>query len=271
MPIDFPVTKYADPSYTDVAPTDDDRVMLRTAAGNDARASIVQPKGYIDGLRMTWVSGTQIQVSAGSAYVPGAKRIAELSAATTLTLSLAANTWYHVYISVSGSLVGVEAVNTAPSAPYYGCSRTKSGDTSRRYIGSFRTLASSAIAKFDHEMGSGNSISYLENINNPPFIVLSAGASVSPASVSAAAVVPPTSKTAKLLANNNATGQFVYLSNSTALNTLSVNAWLSLIFPNNSFYTYLPIDSSQEFNYMYSAAPSGGQAFIRVAGYSYER
>lgn len=271
MPIDFPVTKYADPSYTDIAPTDDDKVMMRTSVGADARASIVQPKGYIDGLRMTWVSATQIQVSTGAAYVLGAKRIAELTNATTLTPSLAASTWYHVYLTVSGSTVGVEAVVTAPSANYYGCARTKSGDATRRYIGSFRTLTSSAIAKFDHEIGSGSTISYLENINNPPFILLSAGSAVSPTSVSAAAVIPPTSKNAKLLANNNATGQFVYLSNSTALNPLSSNAWMSLISPSNSFYTYFPVDSAQEFNYMYNATPSGGQAFIRVAGYSYER
>lgn len=80
-----------------------------------------------------------------------------------------------------------------------------------------------------------------------------------------------TSRAAKFLANNNATGQFVYLSNSTAVNPLDNNFWLSLITPGSSFFASFPLDSSQSFNYMYNAAPSGGQVFIRVAGYSYER
>src|SRR6185503_5347718 len=140
--------KYADPTYTAITPTDDDYVMFRTGAGTDGRAPLVQPKGYIDGLKMEWISGTQIRVTTGAAYVPGPKRIAELATAVTLTPSLSANTWYHLYLTVSGATVGVESVTTAPAAPYMGMARSKTGDTSRRYLGSYLTKADSSIANF---------------------------------------------------------------------------------------------------------------------------
>lgn len=262
--------KYADPSYTDTNATDDDRVMLRTGAGADARAPLVQPKGYCDGLKMVYVSGTQIQVTAGAAYVPGPKRIAELAAATTLTPSLAASTWYHLFLTVSGATVGIEAVTTAPASPYSGTARTKAGDTSRRYIGSFRTMPSGAIAKFTHDLAAA-AITYLEDLNAAPFAIVAGGTATTPTAASCAAVVPMTSKRAKFLANNNATGQTVFMSNTEAVNSLSTANWLSFITPAGSFYAEFPLDSSQAFNYLYSAAPSGGQAFIRAVGYVYER
>lgn len=265
--------KIADPAlYPAIQPTDDDLLMFRTGAGLDGRAPLVQPKAHINGLKMVRVSGTQLQVTSGSAYVPGAKRIAELAAAVTLTPTLAANTWYHVYLVVAGSAVSIEAVTTAPAAPYFGTARAKTGDTSRRYIGSFRTMqAAATIANFDHDQSAGNAITYLDSINGPPYLVVSAGAATTATTASCAAAVPPTSRQAKFLANNNATGQFVYMSNSAATNPLDTNFWLNLITPGSSFYSNFPLDSAQAFTYMYNAAPSGGQVFIRVAGYTYER
>lgn len=185
--------KYADPSYTDTNATDDDRVMLRTGAGGDARAPLVQPKGYIDGLKMTWVSGTQIQVSAGAAYVPGPKRIAELAAATTLTPSLAVSTWYYVYLTVSGATVGVEAVTTAPAAPYTGTARTKTGDSSRRYLGAFKTDASGAIIGFDNLAG-GLLFYRIPSASFGNFQILAGGAATTPTDLDCSAYIPATAK-----------------------------------------------------------------------------
>lgn len=230
------------------------------------------PKGYIDGMKMEWVSGTQIRTTTGTVYIPSLNAVLEFPAALTKTPTLATNTWYHGYAFLNGTTPDVEWVTTAPSAPYFGTARTKTGDTSRRYIGSFRTmLASSAIAKFNHDQSAGDIITYLDSINGPPYLVVSSGSATTATTVSCSAAVPPTSRQAKLLANNNATGQFVYMSNSTATNPLDTNFWLSLITPGSSFYATFPLDTAQAFNYMYNAAPSGGQVFIRVVGYTYER
>jgi hypothetical protein len=258
--------KYADPSYTDIPPTDDDKVMFRTAAGGDARGSIVQPKGYIDGLKMVYVSGTQVQFTPGAAYVPGPKRIAELASAVTLTPSLAANTWYHSYLTVSGSTVGVEAVTTAPAAPYSGTARAKTGDTSRRYIGSFRTNASGAIFKF---VQSGGAVTYLEDTNAAPFLVLSAGTATTTTSVSAANVAPVTATPIKGTILNAATNAaYVRISNSDGPSASA--GYITLSSPNGVTVTDIPLNSSQAYTYAYDVAPTGA-TYHRVFGYSYER
>ncbi|YCT77695.1 hypothetical protein QV000_07485 [Stenotrophomonas maltophilia] len=255
--------KYADTSYTLITPTDDDQVMFRTGSGTDARAPLVQPKGYIDGLKMTWVSATQIQVSAGAAYVPGPKRIAELSAATTLTPSLAANTWYHLFLTVSGATVGVEAVTTAPAAAYYGTARAKTGDTSRRYIGSFLTDGSGAVWRFLHSDGG---VQYLTNLVSP-FRVLSGGTSTARTSVPLTGVVPPTTGVVFLNAINNGDQQ-LFIDLPEVGNTGAVSRYTCLANQRTPITTAAP---SLALQYFYSVAPTGSGAFIDVWGYRYDR
>ncbi|MEW2849799.1 hypothetical protein [Stenotrophomonas maltophilia] len=228
------------------------------------------PAGYIDGLKMEWVSGTQMRFTSGSAYIPSLGRALALAAAVTKSPSLAASTWYHAYLYSNAGTPDVEVTTTAPDTPYSGAARAKTGDTSRRYIGSFRTMASGAIAKFTHDLASA-AINYLEDLNATPFAVVAGGTATTPTTVACSAIVPVTSKRVKFLANNNATNQFVYMSNSEAVNTLSASNWMSLIAIGSSFYAEFPLDSSQNFNYMYGGAPAGGQVFIRAVGYVYER
>ncbi|WP_414609303.1 hypothetical protein, partial [Stenotrophomonas pavanii] len=92
------------------------------------------PAGYIDGLKMEWVSGTQIRFTSGSAYIPSLGRALALAAAVTKTPTLAASTWYHAYLYSNAGTPDVEVTTTAPDTPYSGTARTKAGDTSRRYI-----------------------------------------------------------------------------------------------------------------------------------------
>ncbi|NGM56476.1 hypothetical protein G5C63_19410 [Stenotrophomonas pavanii] len=259
--------KYADPSYTLINPTDDDQVMFRTGAGADGRAPLVQPKGYIDGLKMVYVSGTQVQVTAGAAYVPGPKRIAELSSAVTLTPSLAASTWYHVFLTVSGATVGVEAVTTAPAAPYSGTARTKTGDTSRRYIGSFRTDASGVIYKFKQ---SGNQIVYLVSTELTPFAVFSGTVPVSPAttSVSASAIVPLTSTSALMMNLNASTNAFLLITNSEGP---AAPGFIVFVAPNSTMAMTAPLASDQSLICSYQSSGTSLTAVLRVYGYTYER
>jgi len=256
--------KYADPTYTAITPTDDDYVMFRTGAGTDGRAPLVQPKGYIDGLKMEWISGTQIRVTTGAAYVPGPKRIAELATAVTLTPSLSANTWYHLYLTVSGATVGVESVTTAPAAPYMGMARSKTGDTSRRYLGSYLTKADSSIANFIVAAGLVN---YQESTDVAPFRALSAGVSTSVTNVNLnPAGVAVTASMAKVNVTNLSSDQTLRLSNPAASSSN-----MQGVRPMSGFPMTFPVDSSQRMTYVYAVAPSGGAAYIDVIGYSLER
>lgn len=257
--------KYADPTYTDIPPTDDDKVMFRTGAGGDARGSIVQPKGYIDGLRLEYVSPTQVRVTSGAAYVPGPKRIAELASAVTLTPSLAANTWYHSYLTVSGSTVGVEAVTTAPAAAYSGTARAKTGDTSRRYIGSFRTDGSGGIIQF--QVDTSGLFRYMISNASAPLRVISNGKAATRTTVSLASVLPVSATAFQTQSENTDPSLYVNLSLPTAavagMFGIAPGGGKSQIF---SFSTA----PDQSIDYAFSSAPSGG-FYMDVIGFFYAR
>lgn len=259
--------KYADPSYTDIPPTDDDKVMFRTAAGGDARGSIVQPKGYIDGLRMIWVSGTQIQVTRGAAYVPGAKRIVELATATTITPTLAANQWYHVYLKVASGSVSVEAVAVNPDAPYTGTARTKSGDTSTRYLGSIKTDPSSALWQFAQDDRYVKWFVFPGVGTASVFRVLSNGNAMVATTFSLSAVVPMTSMGAfARVFNTNASG-------STYFDIPGRGGTFGIIPINAGQNTYCDVntDASQQMAYMNAAGATSPGAYVDVNGYVLDR
>ncbi|XQA74588.1 hypothetical protein ACM9XA_03360 [Xanthomonas sacchari] len=254
--------KYADPSYTDTNATDDDRVMLRTGAGADARAPLVQPKGYIDGLRMVWVSSTQMQITAGAAYIPGPKRIVELPAAVTKTPALTASTWYHMYLYLNGTTPDIEVTTTAPGAFYSGTARTKTGDTSRRYIGSVRTDSSAALIRFFHD---GRLMRWLEG-NFTTFRVVSNGTATSQTSASLSVGVPMSSTGAFIRATNTApSGQPGVVLGAYGVLTYPVQSG------NYSAYLEMPCNADQTIRYAYDSAPSGGGLYVDIFGYLLDR
>lgn len=236
-----------------------------------AGAALWTLPGFIQGLRLVYTAANALRVDPGAATIQSLNYPVNVAAAIAKTgLTLTAATWYHVYLFMNGSTPDIEVVTTAPTAAYHGTARSKTGDTSRRYLGSVRSLAANTLAKFEHSPELG-SMTYHENINAAPFIVLSAGTATAATSVSCTTAVPVTGVSAKLTANNNATGQIIYMSNSLAVNALSTTFWKAFINPAGSFFAEFPLDGSQAFNYMYDAAPAGGQAFIRVTGYVFER
>lgn len=265
MPIDFPVVKYADPSYTDVAPTDDDKVMLRTAAGTDARASMVQPKGYIDGLNLVYVSGTQIQLTSGAAYIPSAKRIVELSSTLTKNVTLAGNTLFHVYLIFTSGTADFEVVATAPSTPYYGTARTKTGDTSRRYVGSLRTNPTGVIFSFVH---TGTSYYYdVTAAGTAPFRVVNNATNTATVAVSVADSVPVSAYSVLLKGDSTASNSVVV---SLGRNGPGGSIFQGSIFNGQRSFWDIAL-SNQQFSYAYSGAPTGGGVYFDIIGYRYER
>lgn len=227
--------------------------------------------GFIQGLRLVRTAANALRVDPGAATVQSLNYPVNVAAAIAKTgLTLTAATWYHVYLYMNGSTPDIEIVTTAPTAAYHGTARSKTGDTSRRYLGSVRAGAANTILPFEHSPELGT-ITYHDNVNATPLLVLSAGAATTATTVSCSAAVPATGVSAKLLANNNATGQIVYMSNSLAANALSTTFWKAFVNPAGSFFAEFPLDGSQAFNYLYDAAPAGGQFFARVTGYTFER
>lgn len=237
-----------------------------SAASVAAGAGLWTMAGHILGLRMEYVGPASIRVSSGSAWIPSLQQAIEVPTALTLSgLTLAANTWHHVYLYVNGSTPAIEAVTDAPAAPYSGTARAKTGATSRRYIGSFRTNASSQILKFAQ---SGNAVTYLEDTNAAPFLVLAGGTASTATSVSAAAVAPPTATSIKATVLNASTNAYVRLSNSDGPN--AATGYITVAAPGGVTVTEIPLNASQAYTYSYDAAPNSS-TYQRVFGYVYER
>jgi hypothetical protein len=208
-------------------------------------------------------------VSSGSAYIQGlGKVLRSTSAIAKAGLSLTASTWYHVYLYSNAGTPDVEISTTAPAAAYYGTARSKSGDSSRRYVGSILTNSSGSIYGFSHLVASGR-VMYVTNINPAPFLVVN-GTATTATDVDCSGVVPVTSNRVVVFAANNDTSVSVYLGNS-----------ISPPVPGSSFLAYvgilpciyageLPLDSARKFQYVFVAAHTGN--FVtRVSGYVFER
>ncbi|WP_413482802.1 hypothetical protein [Stenotrophomonas maltophilia] len=236
-----------------------------SAASVAAGAGLWTMAGHILGLRMEYVGPAAVRVSSGSAWIPSLQQAIEVPAALTLSgLTLAANTWYHLYLYLNGSTPAIEAVTDAPAAPYSGTARAKTGAASRRYVGSFRTNASSQIIQFLHH---GDHVDYLRISGVSELRVLANGQSVSDASVNCAGVIPVTSRLGlmRFVNNDNA------LDCLTGLSDIGAGNIHYQLRASSSVYAIHPLNSSQALTYFWSvSAPTGG-LFIDVAGYYYER
>jgi len=230
------------------------------------------PKGYIDGLKMEWVSGTSLRVTSGAAYVPSLDRVLELPAAVTKAgLSLSANTWYHVYLFLTDEGADVEVVSTAPaSAAYSGTARSKSGDTSRRYIGSIRTNASSQIMRFNH---SGEAVGWLESPADAPLRILAGGTSATPTAFSTAGCSPVTasSLSCRIVSFIPAGPPYIaFILSPIDGSAVSTSNYTISVSNGYEFYLKLAI-YNQSMQYVISSTPPSGGLFIDVLGYGYER
>jgi hypothetical protein len=244
-------------------------VELGIAGDKNAPNGAFLPQGHIVGLKMVWVSGTAITVTSGAAYIQSLGRTVRADAAIAKAgLALTASTWYHVYLYLNAGVPDIEIVTTAPGAPYNGTARTKTGDTSRRYIGSVRVNSSAQLHKFTHNAQTGV-IKYLVDLNNPDLKLVTSGTSVgADATVSCSSAVPVIANTLSGFAENNDTGSgIVYVSNADVGSPANGNI-LEFIRASRTLLGDFMLTSAQTLTYMTSSAASFS---LYATGYTYER
>lgn len=239
---------------------------LDAAVLNQLAALVGSPGlGYIDGLKMVWNSATSLSVTSGAAYIPSLGHVLQSPAMLTLSsLVLTASTWYHVYLYSNAGTPAIECVTTAPAAAYNGTARTKTGDTSRRYIGSVVTDASGNLYNFDVQLGK-----VLWRFNAATTSrVLNAGSATTATTVSLGGFVPTNSTRAVLSMFNgatNATNFIQYGWDGSAFTQFNAIA------QGGTAVQDFPISPSQQMQYRYGVAPTGGAGYIDVLGYILER
>jgi hypothetical protein len=241
-------------------------VELGIAGDKSAPTGAFLPPGYIDGLRMTWVSGTAITVTSGAAYIPSLGRVVRANAAVAKAgLALTASTWYHVYLYLNAGVPDVELSATAPAAPYNGTARTKTGDTSRRYVGSVMTDGSGNVLNFAM---TGHRIFYQEA--EGVLRLLSNGTAITETGVSLSTRVPVTSRLAMIRCDNNSTTQYSYLGNTIDSGIGPPTGGITSNRPQQIATIEFPLDSSQALTYWYPGATTNG-LYMSVMGFTYER
>lgn len=216
----------------------------------------------IGGLFLEYTGPNSLRVTSGAAYIPGLGTLLDVPNAINKTgISLAASTHYHAYLYRNGAVPDIEIATTAPTV-YRGRSRIKTGDPSRRYLGTVITNPSSQIFNFYHDESG---VTYREKQDSAPFRVLPNGKQTTDTAVSCAACVPMTSRQAIV--------RLINLSNTVMVTGVSdgSNAW-SALSPNEKSFPKHPLNAGQELTYRFtSAVTTTDGGYIDVYGYVLER
>lgn len=226
------------------------------------------PKGYIDGLRPTFVSATAVTIKSGACYIPGSGKVVRNDSDMALTgLAPGASTWAHLYVYESAGVLAAELSTTAPATPYNGTARCKTGDTTRRYVGSVLTDASGNIYKW---LNDGDAVLWENSIAGAPFFVLNAGRATTATNVACAGSVPVTAKVGILIMATLGTADAA-AGNADMTGALTTSSYLQYVGSGVQTTHFMPLDSSQRFNYLMTATVTSGGFYARVCGFILER
>jgi hypothetical protein len=229
----------------------------------------------VEGMQLIWNSANSLSLGTGSCYAENGDFIDITSSLTASSLSLANSTWYHKYVYLNSGTPAMEVVTTAPVA-WKGKARSKTGDTSRRYVGSVKTDGSGNIYKFHHNIMMNSIIYQNAAPNASPFRCLAGGTSVAASSdanktVDLSAVIPVTSTLAHLR-GTNISDQVAYINSDVSVSTTSFQ---TVLVAGNVIQTSIisptPTDSSQKVYYILGGTAGVGGLNIDIYGYYYDR
>lgn len=264
----------ATPALDDVAPFYD----TSAAANRDATIAEligIGVEGFIQGCKLEYLTTTSIRVTPGMAYIQSSGKILKLAANDDTSPSLSASTWYHVYLYDNSGTTDTEVSTTAPAASWIGTAKSKSGDTSRRYLGSFRTNSSSEILNFIFT-GSGSEFLVLwRNVVSNTMRAVSAGTATTNAGgvFSVANMCPSGVRNvyARFFSNANQ-GLRTDADDMTGTDPDSNIGYVAIGTAGGDIYCPHSINSSQEMRYAFAATvTNGGGFYCDIYGYFLER
>lgn len=241
--------------------------------------------GQISGLVLEWVSSSSIKIKSGAAFIGSADRVMAVPSDITLSglTGLTANTLYHAYVYDNAGTPAAEISTTAPATPFIGTARSKTGDTTRRYLGSVRTDGAGAIHEFQF-LGGGSQCAHIyRNVDatTSPWRLLNGAAKATTAqSLSFASIAPANVTTEVFACATLATGVagqngdliFGLANNATTrIAAIANNVPTTSTYPNSQFW--LPVVPATPLVYWYNLASSGANVsyYLDVTGYRFER
>ncbi|WP_024647720.1 hypothetical protein [Pseudomonas syringae] len=213
-----------------------------------------------------------VSLSPGLCYAPDTER---MLLDTSMSVVVSANsTWQHFYLGNDAGVLKLESSSVAPQAPYQGTARTKSNDTSRRYLGSLYFGSTGTTVQFVHSQPGdrANRIDF-----TPPggaavtqSTLLNLATATSSVSVNAANVVPLTCRIMYTLIENSSPSD-AYLS-TPDYGTVSATNYLLSIKGGQSGQYDVFLNGNQQLTYMLNATlVTVGGLTIRIRGYVFDR
>ena len=225
------------------------------------------PSDYISGLKLIWNSVNSISIGTGEAVIPSTGKLETVSSLLTLSsISLGASTFGHVYLFDASGTPSIECNTTAPATAYQGSARAKTGDTTRRYLGSVLTDSSGNIYNFVH---SDTKITYLNAATGAsPFRVLAGGNATTSTAISLAGILRSTATRVDIkVTNQSTTGNIMVQS------IVGSGAGIGTVPPTLTSFNYvvnfdIPCPS---LGIAYTNGAALGNTTIDVFGYTFER
>jgi hypothetical protein len=224
---------------------------------------------YIHGLYLRYVGAKAVTIGGGSCYIPGGSNPSFLSPSDiNLTGQTVANsTMYHVYVFYSGTTPSAEISTSAPVS-YFGPARQKTGDATRRYVGSILSDSSGNLIRFTH---TDNSMDY-QSVSLVPFQVLSGGTATTSTAFSLSGVLPTTATSViGRVVNGSSFSVFVRISSPSIGAVTSANGMYSFLPSINNSIRMVLDKGTLSLNYAYDSAPSAAGVDIFVQSYYFER
>ncbi|MBN5030950.1 hypothetical protein JY419_16095 [Stenotrophomonas maltophilia] len=241
------------------------KVAFTKGNDNDGELYGLMSQVQIAGHRMEYVDAGTLLVSAGMAWVPSVQRPVLVSDASYLsTGSIGANAWGHIYSYDDAGTGKVELSAVEAAAPFQAGARTKTGDTSRRYLGSIRTAADGTLLKFIHNWQK-STVEYVVDLNTPSLTLLANGSNETATPVSAASAVPVSSRVLRAMIEcTGGTTPTTIISNA----DVPGGAVLAFVRGGQLFSGSIVLTSNRSFTYFMSG---GGATTVWCTGYEFER
>lgn len=229
------------------------------------------------------LNGLTVSISPGVCYIPGVGRILSDGTATVTLSSPTPNTFYHLYAyDMGGGFMGLEASSTPPDTPYLGTARTKTGDTTRRYLISGRVNASGVLRPGKHtrpaEQGNRVMLDSASASGSLPIMLLSGLTATTPQTIDLSNVLPITADRA-IVQLMNPTNFSMYTSRSD-VGAPSATNFQYAAGPGTAPVVDITLDANRQFTVLLNASIPiigpilgllSGSASISLCGYDFSR
>lgn len=241
-----------------------------TLSGSNGTATFspFQPD-YISGLKLEWNSISQITVGVGAAHIQSTGEV--LRVMSPIVVNYSSSSMVHYYLYNNSGTPAVEASLTAPDSPYFGTARSKTGDTSRRYIGSVPALNISGTPTLLNFLMVGNRVLFRVSSTAEGRVANNLNVTTETA-VSCSTLVPVSARAVVVRISNSATSGIACTGTSDDSVAGSGAAGITFTPPSRIIVTDHPLNTNQEFTFWYLTPPTGSSfAYIDVYGFILER